>query len=467
MKNYVISQWSNSDRNAFFDKELQPTSFVHWLTLVNKVKQHALLQPAQIWLVSHSNSFYFSIAWLGLLAAGKTTLLPPNSQHETLLELESNYDKRLLKGELESILNQSFLNTPEELAIEANAQCLFFTSGSSGKPKCVVKNFSQLMVEVQQINQLWPANKSLSSTGSNEVYLSTVSHQHIYGLLFRLLWPLYIGKPIYTPLIEYPEVLETLVQSNKIDRYTLISSPAFIQRLQDIDLNCLAQQQHKITRLFSSGGPLSFSAAQQVTCSLKNSPLEIFGSTETGGIAYRTQQQEHESWQTFPNISIRCDEHQRMSIKSPYLPDESNNTQTENWYLCDDRIEQVSEHHFRLLSRADRVIKIEEKRISLNELENQLQKHTFIVSAKTLLIPGRRKQIAALIQLNQQGQLALKKLGKLALNRLFRAHMMNKFEAIVLPRKWRYTDQIPYNEQGKLSQQVLLGLFKNKISKQP
>ena len=48
--------------------------------------------------------------------------------------------------------------------------------------------------------------------------------------------------------------------------------------------------------IFSSGSALAYDTAQKTEKLMKSVPIEILGSTETGGIAYRTQN--NDDWWT-------------------------------------------------------------------------------------------------------------------------------------------------------------------------
>ena len=53
--------------------------------------------------------------------------------------------------------------------------------------------------------------------------------QHIYGLLFSLMWPLVLGRPFCSTMLKYPEQLIALGKQQ--GACTLISSPALLKRL--------------------------------------------------------------------------------------------------------------------------------------------------------------------------------------------------------------------------------------------
>ena len=52
---------------------------------------------------------------------------------------------------------------------------------------------------------------------------------------------------------------------------------------------------------------------------------------------------------------------------------------------------------FRLLGRADRIVKIEERRVSLDALERALREDTEVDDVRVLVLPGQREQLAAVV----------------------------------------------------------------------
>ena len=132
------------------------------------------------------------------------------------------------------------------------------------------------MITLEQTfaEQLGPAN-----------IMSTVTHQHIYGLLFTVLWPLAARRPVTLPLVDYPEQLQQILAKANCQRYALISSPAHLQRLDNLPQ--LAKYSHSLATVFSSGGPLPNSVPEDFAEHELNAPIEVYGSTETGGIGWR------------------------------------------------------------------------------------------------------------------------------------------------------------------------------------
>ena len=73
----------------------------------------------------------------------------------------------------------------------------------------------------------------------------TVSHRHVYGLLFSVLWPLLNRRPFATFRLEFPEQLVDGNGSGNV----LVSSPALLKRIGHLDADTRAWRAG-----FSSGG---------------------------------------------------------------------------------------------------------------------------------------------------------------------------------------------------------------------
>ena len=67
---------------------------------------------------------------------------------------------------------------------------VLFTSGSTGAGRRVEKAVRHLEDEVAVLEQQFGAQLARDTR-----FLATVAPQHLYGLLFRVLWPLAAGRP--------------------------------------------------------------------------------------------------------------------------------------------------------------------------------------------------------------------------------------------------------------------------------
>jgi len=482
-----------SSKTLFIGADKKPITAHQWLAQVSLIRQQLQQMPQQTWLLYHGDIVAFSQGFFALLLAGKRIVLPPSDKPEQLkaivhssnqssstnsnqsiapieailgsatvegltkLTLQTS-DVRSKSVEVDSVeadsvevdsakgKQHSLSQSPSQL-IAAQTQIDFFTSGSTGAAKRVTKSWRQLATEVQDLESLWG-----DALGQSQI-INSVSHQHVYGLLFGLLWPLLNQRVINTTFIHYPENLEQqLALLEDQQQLCLVASPALLTRTFDLPL--WQHHQAKLIQVFSSGGPLPLQAATAIL----PQPIEVFGSTETGGIAWRKQGQ-NIHWQPFASVKCKLDDHsQRLMLQSPYLPEQFT-PDGDHWYLCDDTVTFDENGHFKLLGRADRIVKIEEKRLSLDELEQALLHHQWISQCRAVVLPGLRVQVAMVVVLTAKGQAELDEHGKRQMGQQLRLNLSERFEAILLPRKWRYVPQMPQNHQGKLINQQLLALF--------
>ncbi len=405
------------------------------------------------------NSYSFCIMLMALLCSDKTPVILPNAQTSFIDSIAHKLDHII--SDTPVTTNVTFTAYPDFLTAEAPDQnsfispelnlnedsvLLLFTSGSTGQPKKITKTLAQLEAEFKTLEALWGDDLGQS------VIRSTVSHQHIYGLIFRLLWPLCAQRCFDATTYPYPEKLFEKILTSPDN--CLISSPAHLKRIPElVDLKSVHTH---LQSIFSSGGALDNASAQLIKKQTGVPVTEVFGSTETGGVAHRQQSADNNShlWQVFKPIRIKLNpDDNTLLIHSPFEGSGS-------WYSMQDIVcLHTNTHRFEHLGRADSIVKIEEKRLSLTEMQNVLTSHQYISACAPTVVHGKRKCVAMVAVLNPQGQAFLLKHNKLALNTLLKKYLNQHFEAVVLPRKWRYTTQLPANAQGKMTQQNLQDMF--------
>lgn len=368
-----------------------------------------------------------AIALLGAWRAGVQVLLPADAQAQTRERLGAQVE--LWLDNLDGLDGE-----PLPAAALDLDQCrlTLCTSGSSGEPKLIDKSLRQLANEVDALEQLWGAELGAAAI------LGSVAAQHIYGLLFRVLWPLCAGRPFLRHAQPFPEDLqrESLAVSNG---FAWVASPALLKRMGDnLDWPALG----RVRRVFSSGGALPTETAAELHGLLGQWPTEIYGSSETGGIAWR---QGGELWTPFAGVELGQNAEGALNLSSPYLP-AGQREQTA------DAVEIGSNGRFALRGRLDRIVKLEEKRISLPMLEQALLGHEWVADARLGVIQQGRAYLGALLALSPSGLHALRNQGRKTLTETLRRHLAGHCEALALPRRWRLLAELPYSSQGKLAQ---------------
>lgn len=322
-----------------------------------------------------------------------------------------------------------------------------YTSGSTGAPTPIRKQLVQLLGEVAALDARFGA-----ALGGLDV-LATVSHQHIYGLLFRVLWPLLAGRAIHAERHEFPE---TLAQALAQRPCLLLASPAHLKRLPEhLDWRGARDQ---LRAVFSSGGMLEAGASLHARTLLGRAPIEVYGSSETGGVAWRQRgEQADEGWTPLPGVAWRIDADGLLEVHSVQAG-------AGGWQRQSDRVEALDEGRFLLRGRADRIVKIEEKRVSLDAVEQALLATGLVREARVLPCPGpeqggARQALAAFVVPGEAGAALLEEGGKNVLNLRLRTLLAASLEAVALPRRWRYLERLPVNAQGKTTQAELLALL--------
>jgi 3-hydroxymyristoyl/3-hydroxydecanoyl-(acyl carrier protein) dehydratase len=115
-----------------------------------------------------------------------------------------------------------------------------------------------------------------------------------------------------------------------------------------------------------------------------------------------------------------------------------------------------------LLGRADRIVKVGEKRVSLSAIERALLAGGGeLAEARSLLLAeaGHDPRIAVVAVPTAAGRTLLQALGRRALAERLRARLLAHVERVALPRRWRFVDALPVNPQGKCTEAALAALF--------
>ncbi|HWX10854.1 MAG TPA: AMP-binding protein, partial [Trinickia sp.] len=327
-------------------------------------------------------------------------------------------------------------------AIDPHAPLTLFTSGSSGTPKPIRKTLAQFNAEVNTLEKQWGA------LVAEATMFASVPHHHIYGLLFRVLWPLAAGRAFDRALSIEPQQLQARIA--QCGAAVIVSTPAQLSRWPA--LPGFAGLTPVPLAFFSSGGPLAADAAAEYAAAFGVAPLEIYGSTETGGIAWR-RQSESAAWQPVRGIEVRRDADGALNVRSPHLGHD-------DWHRTDDTIAFDADGRFRLQGRLDRVIKLDGKRASLPELEARLALHPYVAQAAVVPLDGAsRERVGAVVALSEAGSAALLVDGRVLLAKTLRRHLAGYVDVVVLPRYWRFRLALPFDARGKLPASAVAAAF--------
>lgn len=423
---------------------------------VSKVRYFLESRDNCPWILHCEDSYFFMVALLAMLQSGRKALVTANRQDAFIKEIKKP-EYGFITDEpfgtaadgatlIQDILDHSAAGAEQATCPpkfgkfdKSKAEMVMYTSGTTGEPKAVFKLFLQFE------NELFELVKVFGDQWVDRKVYSTVNHHHIYGLLFTVLLPVATGLPFRRHRIDYPSELSSLIHEKAV----IASSPAYLKRLavdsdKPFDFKCAPI-------IYSSGGPLPKDVAEKA-CELTGYwTMEIYGSTETGGIAYR-QSKNGPVWTPFEVCKMSLGENDCLNIKSSYILEPEG-------FTTGDLVDIYDDGRFLLKGRADSIVKIEEKRISLPEVESRLKQSGLVQDVRVVPMVSKRQYLAAAIVLNAEGREKFAGSAKLQINNFFHDYLVKFMENTVTPKKWRYLEELPQNTEGKIRMRDIQALF--------
>ncbi|PKN06511.1 MAG: hypothetical protein CVU72_04085, partial [Deltaproteobacteria bacterium HGW-Deltaproteobacteria-7] len=299
-----------------------------------------------------------------------------------------------------------------------------FTGGSTGKPKVWSKSPRNLLAEALYLRDKFALTEK-------DLFISTVPPYHIYGLLFSILAPFLAHARVLPEIYTFPQEIISTINRHKAT--VLVSVPIHYRSLK---VDNLAAPSLKIA--FSSSGVLNRSDAAYF---LKKTGLgihEIYGSTETGGIATRSINENTESWKPTDVVSWKL-AGRRLAVRSDFTSPEMEKD-TEGFCVTGDEVRPDKNNRFILLGRADGIIKVAGKRVDLQDVQNKIQTLPAVRDAVVIALPaekGRESLIAALVACDLT-EVQLKKM------------ISEKLDPYAMPRRVKIVPSISRTAAGKV-----------------
>jgi acyl-coenzyme A synthetase/AMP-(fatty) acid ligase/3-hydroxymyristoyl/3-hydroxydecanoyl-(acyl carrier protein) dehydratase len=433
------------------------------------------------WLILSEDRYAVAVSLFALAGHGAIGVLPPNLQPETLRRSAAGAAGALCAGREDAAGSSRELGISRLAPLgsdraEPRAAALrgptpraparldrsgrwveFQTSGTTGQGRPIVKALRHLEDEVAVLE----ARLGSDMPAAARVF-ATASHQHIYGLLFGVLWPLASGRAFQRESLLHPR--ELLPRMAACTSAALVTTPVHLKRMV---AGAGLRELRGICRcVVSSGGPLDAEVAAAVAEQLGAAPLEVFGSTETGGVAVRRRDEHGEVWQPLPGVEVRASEQAgRLEVISAFASVGSELGDGRTRSLMGDRIELVPGGGFLLLGRADRVVKIAEKRLSLPAMEQILGAHAWVEEAALLVRESAgESRVHAVASLSAAGRSALHRDGRRGVRAELMRQLVASFDPVLLPRAWRLVAALPRDSQDKVPAAALLALFEDRAS---
>lgn len=462
-------------------KTTKPKSYSLFSTLQNEILNEAGIRRADLlrladqialqmdavsldsahgtWLVAVKTPLVFAASMVACWRHHKVPVISADLQADTLKELALQLDGVIAEERLNGVNLPCVI--PNFVAAEMQSEetiinpvfdaqgiaVVLYTSGSTGKKKRLEKPFFALFEE------LFNLEREYGNRVRGLCRRTTVSHFHIYGFLFNILWPLHFGHRLSAETTFYWE--QVLHQGE--NGACIVSSPAHLRFLCSAAAETTFGWDSSV--IFSSGGPLDRAVAVEIDTQTGCCPIEVFGSTETGGIAWRCQNfPEEVSFKAFNGVEVKQNAVGGLEVRADWTG------MGDRWVETGDLVEFKTERHFVLRGRYDTVVKIAGKRVSLTEMEQRIQAIGGVESVRVFQFEDDSRQSrSALAVVIAVGAAASVPTGaaKAAQVKLLKQQLRGHFDLVTLPRAWRFVEEMPKNSQGKTTLHMLRRIVEN------
>jgi acyl-coenzyme A synthetase/AMP-(fatty) acid ligase len=309
-----------------------------------------------------------------------------------------------------------------------------FTGGSTGAPKLWSKTGENLFGEGLSLARHFAVTEK-------DCIVATVPPFHIYGLLFSVILPLVSGASVVMATPSFPGEIGDVI--DKENGTLLAAIPPHYRALRGKKVAAPS-----LRLAFSSAGMLDAEDNEAFTRLNKVDIVEVYGSTETGGIATRNRHRGEAAFTAFPSVSWTVKD-DRLCVRSPFLSPELP-VADDGYFTTGDRVEPNGENRFLLKGRVDGVTKVGGKRVDLEEVRAIIKKVPAVSDCVVLALPdpgGREHRIAALVQ------------GTAVDMALLRQSLADSLEFYALPRVLKTVDRIPLHDNGKYDRNAIIGLL--------
>ncbi len=453
--------------------------------------------------ISLDDSFDFLVAFFGANLAKKEIILPQNKNFEMLMEMpealevsknenfinitNSNFAEFLTKNDKKT--NEKKEKTATKLSL--SLPFFFQTSGSSGEPKLVAKTLRQMLNEANFLARHF-------AFSTHETLLASTPLTHLFGLTFKGFTALVSGAKVEPKQCIYPEVILEKSQKFAECDVVLVATPTVLNALCE---HANLANACNIRRVFSAGSKLAPQIRQKLKTALPNLQIvEIFGSSETGVVAFDNGN----GLFKFDEVDV-WSENERLCVRSLWQ-DAGDGVP----FLTSDCGVVGDDGAVEIFGRCDRLVKLHEKRVSLDKIEKVLTNSGFVAesfvgvkeSLESFKVLKNEKnanfesgenanlqngesvangenvnlqssekseksentnltntmlenvRLFALVVLNEKGKREFLNGGKKALVEKLKNVLKNEFGSLV--RFFKIVEKLPYNERGKVAKKDAL-----------
>lgn len=323
----------------------------------------------------------------------------------------------------------TMLGNFDDLILQSeNFRALFFTSGTTGTPTGALKTFDNIDIDLDDLVKIFD---KFSVTN----VVATVPFIHVYGFLVGLMLPYKLGVDLVFKEHFLPhDLLEVATKGSLV-----VTTPLYIKSLIQLD----EQKDLKDVVFVSSTGPLSSEIAKEFIEKFNTTLIQIFGSTETGSIAYKMQ--DDELWQPFESVEISLNSQGLLGIKSPYVSPlllQNNKLAKTDSQIQSFDYASVEDGKFKLIGRDIHIIKVAGKRYSTIQIEDILEQIEGINKAFVYVEHRKNELKDEILKVFIESQREVK-------SKEIKEILKQNFGHINIPLELAVVDKIPTTAMGK------------------
>ena len=406
-------------------------------TFLGDAAQLAALLPARRHLLNLcADRYRFAVGFAAALLRGQVSLLPPNETPDVIARLASQYpDLYCLHDRADVPDALHAMPFPDRLARVATAlpvpqlpsaqlAAIVFTSGSTGRPLPHAKTWGSLAGVAR-------AEIEILRLGERQgmALIGTVPPQHVFGLEATVLMVMQGGLALHAGRPFFPADIRAALAALPRPR-GLVIAPAHLRVL-------LSEPEPLPAADFvlCATSPLSPELAAQAEARFGTQLHEIYGCSESGGIASRRTAAGNE-WRAMSGVTLRTDD------KATWV--RGGHVETE--VALADVIELRGGGRFLLHGRTADLVNIAGKRTSLAHLNYHLNSIDGVRDGVFVVPEQRGEEVARLA-----AYVVAPGLSRQALMQALRL----RIDAAFLPRPLRFVERLPRNALGKLPRQAM------------
>ncbi|MBT8469479.1 MAG: AMP-binding protein, partial [Deltaproteobacteria bacterium] len=422
----LFADWDASAEVAFGGAETR--TFGELIGLAGRISEQLETgNPGSATIVACLDRFFFTAAVVGSWMAKRPITLPPNTQPATIdgaRDAEPGsvvlHDTAQSGGVNLRLLEFASGDPGQGLLIRPEARLARLqTSGTTATPVSHWKTADQLIGEAHMLAEHFELR--------GRRVLACVPAHHLYGLLFGVLVPI-LGRGSFSRLspLQPAAVAKCLVDEQAS---VLVSGPPQLVAIG----NTSELELPPVHAIFSSGGPIDEAAASSLGARWQ--PVtEVLGSTETGGIGYRSNPTS--AWTPLPGVTVVQGEGTRLILTRGFFPRDQVGP-----YPCEDRGQVRPDGSFEFLGRGDGVVKVGGRRAHPGHVAALLREVDGVDDAVVVAQPARAGRGAELWALVRSKTLDAGRV---------RAELARHLDPVVIPKRIRVQPgPLPRNEMGK------------------